>query len=559
MQPSIEDPGVGTSNAISFTSTELPSARFVWSLRLICLTALGISLYLAWTSFSMGEVFGCGGGEVFDCNDVMTSQWSKVAGVPVSIPAGGLYACLLSLLMFARRNGPLRLRQMVWGGMTLGGVMAGLAALWFIGLQVFVLHHLCAYCLVVHGCGIILAGMVLTSGLAPFSLKFKSSAVSILGVTVLIGIQIFTPKPDQYEIVRYDNVTPSTSDTATVEANGSETDVFAAPDEVFAAPVDVFEAPGADDASVETQSPATRSEGDSTDNKGSDADPSVATTLLLIAPPRFLRLTDLLCSGIQELEGGAANADNAAAASNDNSEQKSVAPVQEATTDAAAAGSEKSDSPPQATDTAASDKAVDAAPKAPERRLLTFAGNRFTLDVKQWPLLGKPDAKHVFVEMFDYTCPHCRNTHFAIAGAMKQYGDDLAILVLPVPLESGCNPTVTGSGHAGACELARIAIAVWRIEPSKFIEFHDWMFAGNRTAAAARLHAETLVSKEKLKKELGSGVPSQYITRHVKLYEKVGSGQVPKLIFPAATLNGEVNSSTSLCSTIERELSAVKQ
>jgi len=46
--------------------------------------------------------------------------------------------------------------------------------------------------------------------------------------------------------------------------------------------------------------------------------------------------------------------------------------------------------------------------KAPERRLVTVGDGQVVLDVRQWPLIGKPDAKYVFVEMFDYTCPYCR-------------------------------------------------------------------------------------------------------------------------------------------------------
>ena len=157
----------GRPGLLHSVSAELPSGRFVWSLRLICTAALGISVYLAWTAFSMGNVFGCSGGDVIDCGHVLTSHWSKILGIPVSVPAAGLYASLIALLVFARRGGPKILRNLVWSGMTLGSVMAGLAALWFIGLQIFVLKHYCPYCLVVHTCGIVLACTMLTSPLCP--------------------------------------------------------------------------------------------------------------------------------------------------------------------------------------------------------------------------------------------------------------------------------------------------------------------------------------------------------------------------------------------------------
>ena len=186
--------------------------------------------------------------------------------------------------------------------------------------------------------------------------------------------------------------------------------------------------------------------------------------------------------------------------------------------------------------------------------MITVAGNRITLDVKQWPLLGHADAQYVFVEMFDYTCPHCRNTHHAIKGAFENYGDRLAILALPVPLERACNDAASGGGHAGSCDLAKISIAVWRVSPEKFHEFHDWMFETTRSATSARAQAEKLVGAEKFRKEYGSKIPSEYVKRHVDLYKKVGQGSVPKLLFPKSTINGEINSKSTMVSTIEREL-----
>ncbi len=57
------------------------------------------------------------------------------------------------------------------------------------------------------------------------------------------------------------------------------------------------------------------------------------------------------------------------------------------------------------------------------------------------------DAPYIFVELFDYTCPHCRATQRAIKGAREALKDDLAVIVLPVPLSRQCNDTVTNE-HA---------------------------------------------------------------------------------------------------------------
>ncbi len=379
----------------------------------------------------------------------------------------------------------------------------------------------------------------------------------MLGITALVGIQGLTPKADQFETVHYDEVVPAAEYAADV-SGGNDVDVFEPPGEAFSPPGEVFEPPVLRDSVLDSkpaasENSAARKSEESNNSKAKDEQPSVASTLLLLVPPEMIQFSNLLVTFPAEVDEIAETASevktestlatDASEASEENSEQKS-------TVDETAS---------EAKETESKEAPVAEAPKTVERRLLTFAGNRFTLDVKQWPLLGKTDAKYVFCEMFDYTCPHCRNTHQAVLGAQKQYGNDLAIFALPVPLEGACNPAAQGAGHPGACEMAKIAIAVWRLNPEKFQTFHNWMFEGHRTTATARQFAETLVGKESLSAELTSAIPGQYISRHVSLYQKVGSGQVPKLIFPTTTLQGEVNSTNSLCNAIERELAVARK
>ena len=390
---------------------------------------------------------------------------------------------------------------------------------------------------------------------------------------MLVAIQGATPKPDSLKrfVTTKWSSSPAEGTTSAKRRNGSGSvfespgAVFEAPGEAFASPVDVFEAPGIWRCSAaarirqKEKSPATGKSGDSQDPKPQNEQPSVASTLLFILPPQFMRFGNLFLAvpdtdqDVSETRAAPETEDSTTPLAEQTlatEENPDVANKDDAKKSEAAAA----DSTEVTTEVPAAET-----PKVVERRLLTFAGNRFTLDIKQWPLLGKTDAKFVFVEMFDYTCPHCRNTHQAITGAQKRYGNDLAIFALPVPLESACNPAASGGSHPGACEMAKIAIAVWRLEPEKFQTFHDWMFQGHRTVPTARQFAETLVDKERLRIELSSDVPRQYISRHVSLYQRVGSGQVPKLIFPATTMQGEVNSSVTLCNAIERELAVVQK
>jgi len=212
---------------------------------------------------------------------------------------------------------------------------------------------------------------------------------------------------------------------------------------------------------------------------------------------------------------------------------------------------------PTAADQSSATPRQNGKAKPTKRRLITVGGGQVCLDIRQWPLVGKPDAKYVFVEMFDYTCPYCRATHQAVRGAIEHFGDDLAIIVLPVPLDAACNRTVayTAAEHAEACEIARIAVAVWRVNRKQFPSFHSWLFdpAYRPTAAEALQHAADLVGDKAIRDEMNRPHARNYVTKHVELYERVGSGSLPKILFSTSTVSGSIDSTATLIDMIARE------
>ena len=168
--------------------------RMLWILRGLCVAGLGISVYLAWTALSMTPVYGCGGGDVIDCGHVLKSKWSKVFGIPVSVPAGGLYASMLVLLGFAGLNAPRAMKQMVWNALTAGSCMAGLAALWFISLQIFALSKICPYCVAVHTCGLVMAALMLRNRFSEPHHKRMAASFSAAAVAGLSDGHLSQPR-----------------------------------------------------------------------------------------------------------------------------------------------------------------------------------------------------------------------------------------------------------------------------------------------------------------------------------------------------------------------------
>jgi protein-disulfide isomerase len=196
-------------------------------------------------------------------------------------------------------------------------------------------------------------------------------------------------------------------------------------------------------------------------------------------------------------------------------------------------------------------------PKAKPPRVVSIAGGQVRLDLEKWPLVGRPDAQRVFVEMSDYTCPYCRANHQSVKGALDRLGPRAAVVVLSVPMNATCNDTVqeTRPAHRDACELARLSVAVWRVRPEKFALFHEWLFSGGQAprAAAAKAKAEQLVGKQALAEELSRDIAAKYVARHVDIYRMIGAGTIPKLLFPGTTISGQVSSVDSLLEIIERQ------
>lgn len=121
-------------------------------------------------------------------------------------------------------------------------------------------------------------------------------------------------------------------------------------------------------------------------------------------------------------------------------------------------------------------------------RSVGFDGGNKVFRVEEFPLLGSREAKHVMVEYFDYQCQACGKMAGYLDALVKQYPRDVAVICLPVPMESSCNPDVPPDGvHPGSCRISRIALAVWLAKPEAFSELHASLFGITSPDEAERL------------------------------------------------------------------------
>lgn len=179
----------------------------------------------------------------------------------------------------------------------------------------------------------------------------------------------------------------------------------------------------------------------------------------------------------------------------------------------------------------------------PERELVLAVGSgRVRISPREYPVLGSPDAPLLLVAMLDYTCSHCRAMHRDLVPVREQYGDRLGVVMLPTPLDASCNPqfTSTAPAHREACDLARLALAVWRADPAQFEAFDHWL-AGReptRTRAAARARAGELVGEAALEQALADPWVQQQPGRNAAMYVLAGGGALPQLVGPDVWLRG---------------------
>ena len=134
--------------------------------------------------------------------------------------------------------------------------------------------------------------------------------------------------------------------------------------------------------------------------------------------------------------------------------------------------------------------------KPEPRRSVSFDGGRISHEVSSSPILGSPEAKHILVEYFDYQCDACRSMSPYLESLVSKYPDDVAVLLLPVPLDRSCNDFVNQeSNHPGSCEITRIALALWRSKPNDYPAFHRQLIADPSAENAKKLALEGMTAE----------------------------------------------------------------
>lgn len=191
-------------------------------------------------------------------------------------------------------------------------------------------------------------------------------------------------------------------------------------------------------------------------------------------------------------------------------------------------------------------------------RMLVFESIRKSYGVDALPLLGNPNAKHVFVEYFDYACAACRSTSGYLDALMALHPDDVAVIALPVPLESTCNPAIplTAAQHPGSCELSRLALAVWRHAPAAFPAYHRQRMR-DPSLDAARRDAGAILPPGGFEKALADPWIDRLLDANISDWSAFSrlSDKLPKLLVPTGKIvHGPPSSQQDFIERLEAEL-----
>ena len=463
-------------------------------MRLLALVALTLASYLSWVSLRNADaMIGCGGLPAFDCRHVLTSRWSSWLGMPVSLPAVGVYVAIFAASLAIGPKAPPRAQRAAWTVLLLLTPMAAGAALWFLALLLLVVESACLYCMIIHGCGLTIAAVTLW--------------------TVWMG-----------RVSMGRTVRPNLAHLATlsVRTGGANRGDALSPDRPIVGPARAW---------------------------WLGLLGLVGTGTLiggqLLFPPSSIRIEVVHRKHESRTAGTAATVDPSHSQSGDVlllSPKPDSNPVD---------GSLVEPTPEPFAEPVPE---PDAGQWQPGH--VSILSGDVVLDTRDHPILGDPDARHVVVSMFDYTCRHCRKLHRHLDKARQRYGAQFAVVVLPVPMNTRCNKYVAfdHEDHRDACQYARLALAVWTIDRKDFLQLNAWLFEGHRPPPLSQAtdYAARLVGRSELDSQLRGSTVKQRLLRYTGLYHQSGAGAIPKLLWNKYKITLGETSAQELFDMLER-------
>ena len=177
--------GVLVTSLLVIATTHHPSDTRLAALTMMALTTIGLAVTtaMAVAASDRTRTFalpGCPRGKLVNCESVLASPYSRIAGVPLSEIGVAFFGAVLLLIATAAIS-PGSLSPWVVSGLVY--LLAVPIALLLVFVQIF-MRQFCTLCLMVHG--VIAAGAVVS---LPFLSEFQAS-VTVLASAILVSVYI---------------------------------------------------------------------------------------------------------------------------------------------------------------------------------------------------------------------------------------------------------------------------------------------------------------------------------------------------------------------------------
>jgi protein-disulfide isomerase len=138
----------------------------------------------------------------------------------------------------------------------------------------------------------------------------------------------------------------------------------------------------------------------------------------------------------------------------------------------------------------------------------------------------------------DFQCNYCRALANHLERMREAAPQRIRLIFVNAPIDSRCNPAITGKSHEDACWLAEAGECA--AEEGKFWAFHDWLyrrmaFAQVKKATVDRRFAEIGLDPGRVRECMSSGRPRAAVEADLALCRELGLTTTPSLV-----LNGHV-------------------
>jgi uncharacterized membrane protein len=512
-----------------------------WALRVLAWLAFFVAAYLAWHAVSGTSVAACGMGDANSCDVVLSSSWAKWLGVPVAVPGLACYATLAALsVVLGFQNS--QATRWVNTSFVLLAILAATTSVWFIGVQIFAIGSYCLFCLFVDLCGIAIGGLVAWSAVQWFitNAPARSLQASATGLTALKtalparsggrsapvaggGVPLVASRPAPAAAWSNLSVEPSLP----IAIGGAIALLLLLVAGQLLSPAKTYvEQEGKLDEQVALAGTA----GPPSNEASESASTQDHVAMRIPAEPVT-----------SETDGDSKPADEQ---SSSNIDDQLFPPESNESADSSTTDSKPADAPPTNGDTEPV-RPIDSS----RERTVEFLNGTLKLDVYKHPLLGSPEAPHVMIEMVSYDCPHCREMHRIVERGLARYGGQVAVLVMPIPLEMRCNRLITDpkASHPGACSTARMALGVAAIRPQSFKRFHDWLMADKeKPPRADKIIAQAygMVDRAQLRSLSNGPELNRQLREYIELYARLANraGAKNKFGLPVQILGSHIMS-----------------